>query len=88
MTPLVLCFRYGLYFGIMGRDSAELCADMMSRRLGTGRKLSVSINNCGICTQELRDFTHLGEAAASTEGYEKTVQLACKHLFHRCAEER
>mmetsp|Transcript_35095 Transcript_35095/g.99531 ORF Transcript_35095/g.99531 Transcript_35095/m.99531 type:complete len:429 (-) Transcript_35095:345-1631(-) len=82
ITPsaAILWIWYGLYFGILGRDSAEVCADTMSKRLGTGRKLSVSVNSCGICAQELRDFTHLGEQQG--EGYEKTVQLACKHLFH------
>lgn len=81
-TAAVLWIWYGLYFGILGRDCAEVCADQMSKRIGTGRRLAVSVNNCGICGQELRDFTHLGEQAGATEGYEKTVQLACKHLFH------
>jgi len=82
ITPnaAILWIWYGLYFGILGRDCAEVCADQMSKRIGTGRRLAVSVNSCGICNQELRDFTHLGEAAG--EGYEATVQLGCKHLFH------
>jgi len=79
-TSAILWIWYGLYFGILGRDCAEVCADTMSQRLGTGRRLSVSVNSCGICLQELRDFTHLGEKEG--EGYEKTIQLNCKHLFH------
>ncbi|GMH43666.1 hypothetical protein BSKO_11588 [Bryopsis sp. KO-2023] len=68
---------YGLYYGILGRDCAEVASDwMQSRIMGGGRRLSVQINKCGICNKELSDKFE-GEA-----GVEKSVQLDCKHLFH------
>ncbi|KAA6413607.1 MAG: RING finger domain-containing protein, partial [Trebouxia sp. A1-2] len=70
---------YGLYYGVLGRDLAEVAGDRMVATMGTRRKLSVSVNSCGICSGVLKDNQHLGEELANNE---KTVQLTCKHLFH------
>ncbi|KXZ56725.1 hypothetical protein GPECTOR_1g653 [Gonium pectorale] len=77
---------YGLYFGILGRDCAQVASDSLSSRLGMeGRQLVTRINNCGICGNELRDElvpvsgTGEGEEQAPAE---RTVQLSCKHCFH------
>jgi RING finger protein 121 len=112
-TSLILLF-YGLYFGILTRDCAELAAESMALLLGaggggagTGRsgggaggggsnagngstsngaagagpRLGLTANACGICSGEMLDYSHLGEALP--EGVEPCVQLrACKHSFH------
>lgn len=70
---------YGLYYGVLGRDLAEVAGNRMVATMGTRRKLSVSVNSCGICGGVLKDNQHLGEELAKNE---KTVQLTCKHLFH------
>lgn len=77
---------YGLYYGILTRDSAEVASDRIALSLGTGRKLSVSVRNCGICGGELGD-DGLGPAGGSSGGGSSskglgTMQLSCKHLFH------
>ncbi|CAD7698816.1 unnamed protein product [Ostreobium quekettii] len=73
-----LMLWYGLYFGILGRDCAEVASDCLAAKLGTGRRLAVQVNNCGICGTDLQDYSHLGGKPPS----EPSVQLACKHLFH------
>ena len=67
---------YGLYFGVLGRDSAEVASDRMAAVMGTGRRLTVSINNCGMCGGDLPDVRN--QAASSQE----TRTLPCKHTFH------
>lgn len=72
---------YGLYFGILGRDCAEVAADRMASGLGAAgsgaggtRALISTVNACGVCGNHLNDFSHLGEAPAG----EEVVQLSCK----------
>lgn len=84
----------GLYFGILTRDCAEVASDRIARSLGTGRKMAVSVRDCGICGGELGDDGPLsgpGAAAAAAAGAAGgsgggkglgTIQLSCKHLFH------
>ncbi|GBF93490.1 hypothetical protein Rsub_06623 [Raphidocelis subcapitata] len=76
-TSLVLLW-YGLYFGILGRDCAELMADAMAA--GLNGRITSTAHSCGVCGGELRDYSHLGEAAP--EGVEPVKQLSCKHSFH------
>lgn len=47
----LLLFFYGMYFGILTRDCAELTTDLMSSgRIGRGEgRLGFSSNRCGIC---------------------------------------
>jgi RING finger protein 121/175 len=118
-ASLTLLF-YGLYFGILTRDCAELAAESMALLLGAGGgmgrsggsgggggggaangggggngngagaggglasagpRLGLTANACGICSGEMLDYSHLGEALP--EGVEPCVQLrACKHSFH------
>lgn len=46
---------YGLYYGILTRDCAEVASDRIALSLGTGRKMAVSVRDCGICGGELGD---------------------------------
>lgn len=72
---------YGLYFGVLGRDFAEICADVMASTIGyytesgmPTKHLSDSI--CAVCGQ-----TTLVDA--SQEGIiENTYRLTCNHVFH------
>ncbi|GFR41018.1 hypothetical protein Agub_g1450 [Astrephomene gubernaculifera] len=78
---------YGLYFGILGRDCAQVATDSLSSRLGMeGRQLATRINNCGICGNELCDelvpVAGTGEEPVAKPSPERTVQLSCKHCFH------
>ncbi len=50
----VFCCRYGLYYGILSRDSAEVASDRIASSMGTGRKMAVSVRDCGICGGELQ----------------------------------
>jgi hypothetical protein len=59
-TSLLLLW-YGLYFGILGRDCAEVASDQMASVMGSGSKLTSTVHNCGICGGELKDYSHLGE---------------------------
>eukprot|EP00195_Chlamydomonas_chlamydogama_P012155 CAMPEP_0202897870 /NCGR_PEP_ID=MMETSP1392-20130828/6528_1 /ASSEMBLY_ACC=CAM_ASM_000868 /TAXON_ID=225041 /ORGANISM="Chlamydomonas chlamydogama, Strain SAG 11-48b" /LENGTH=379 /DNA_ID=CAMNT_0049583633 /DNA_START=134 /DNA_END=1273 /DNA_ORIENTATION=- len=70
---------YGVYFGVLGRDCAEVASDRMASTMGTGRKLVAQVNNCGVCGTELKDYSHLGEENTAEE---VAVQLSCKHCFH------
>lgn len=80
LLPLVspLLLRYGLYFGILGRDCAEVAADRMAAGLGAGpggrRGLISSIDACGICGNHLNDRPQAGQAVSG----EEVVQLSCK----------
>jgi hypothetical protein len=85
---------YGLYYGILTRDSAEVASDRIARSLGAGRKLAVSVRSCGICSGELQDGGGpLGGGGSGAGGSSSggghgsgsglcTIQLSCKHLFH------
>ncbi|KAL4451635.1 hypothetical protein ABPG75_007297 [Micractinium tetrahymenae] len=72
---------YGLYYGILTRDSAEVASDRIALSLGTGRKMAVSVRNCGICGGELAD-DGLGPGGGGGGKGLGTIQLSCKHLFH------
>lgn len=84
VTALVAVW-YGLYYGILSRDSAEVASDRIASMMGSGRKLAVSVRDCAICGGELQDGLGLQPQEAPAEGApakEKTVQLSCKHCFH------
>jgi len=69
-----LLIFYGLYFGVLGRDCAEMCTDRLASKMGfTGKGIpakQLSPNTCCICG----------------EMYERdgsdSVSLNCKHCFH------
>lgn len=46
---------YGLYFGVLGRDAAEVAADRTAATLGAGTKLASSVRQCGLCCGDLVD---------------------------------
>lgn len=73
---------YGLYFGVLGRDFAEICADNIASKLGYSSKdglpsRSLEINICAVCGQEL-----VLQQDDDDDGPEKNYKLSCGHLFH------
>ncbi|KAM6220445.1 RING finger protein 175 [Rhynchocyon petersi] len=77
----IVSLFYGLYYGIMGRDFAEICSDYMASTIGfysiSGMPTrSLSDNICAVCGQKI--IVDLNE-----EGFiENTYQLSCSHVFH------
>jgi len=76
----MLSIFYGLYFGVMGRDCAELCAEFMARSVGVtkAQQKYYDSNRCAICASEFKDM----EQAALHETCEPVFKLACEHVFH------
>ncbi|XP_029457878.1 RING finger protein 121 isoform X2 [Rhinatrema bivittatum] len=72
---------YGLYYGVLGRDFAEMCADYMASTIGfysasgmPTKHLSDSV--CAVCGQPIL-------VDVSEEGIiENTYRLSCNHVFH------
>ncbi|XP_064636124.1 E3 ubiquitin ligase Rnf121-like isoform X2 [Lineus longissimus] len=84
---LLLLF-YGLYYGVVGRDFAEVCTDKMASHIGyyttTGmptRQLEPDV--CAVCGNK---FTpHRGNDYDDDDEEdvgEKTYRLSCNHTFH------
>ncbi|CAL8384730.1 unnamed protein product [Arctogadus glacialis] len=77
----VIMLFYGLYYGVMGRDFAEICSDYMASTIGyynrdgmPSRSLTADI--CAVCGQPiLVDLDQEGII-------EDTYQLSCNHIFH------
>uniref|UniRef100_A0A1I8HFL6 RING-type domain-containing protein n=1 Tax=Macrostomum lignano TaxID=282301 RepID=A0A1I8HFL6_9PLAT len=81
---LVLLF-YGLYFGVVARDFAEVCSDKMASHIGyytkTGmptRKLDEGV--CAVCGQPI--VRQDEDEDGVSNGAEKVVVLNCAHSFH------
>ncbi|MBN3300160.1 RN121 protein, partial [Amia calva] len=72
---------YGLYYGVLGRDFAEMCADFMASTVGyysaSGMPTKhLSDNICAVCGQQIL-------VDVSEEGIiENTYRLSCNHVFH------
>lgn len=73
---------YGLYFGILTRDCAEVASDRIASRLGGVRRMAVSVRDCAICGNELTDGPLSSGSNGANTPREPSVQLSCKHLFH------
>ncbi|CAH1159808.1 unnamed protein product [Phaedon cochleariae] len=72
---------YGLYYGVLGRDVSEICADKMAAHIGyyspdgiSSRSLDPTM--CGVCGNKLLVSEH-------EEGViENSYKLSCEHIFH------
>ncbi|KFR08659.1 RING finger protein 175, partial [Nipponia nippon] len=73
---------YGLYYGVMGRDLAEICSDNMASTIGFYSISGIPTSNlsndiCTVCRHKI--FVDINE-----EGIiENTYQLSCNHVFHK-----
>ncbi len=39
---------YGLYYGVLGRDFAEMCADFMASTVGVSRQIADTVCFCAL----------------------------------------
>eukprot|EP00127_Corallochytrium_limacisporum_P000450 Clim_evm6s13 gene=Clim_evmTU6s13 len=73
---------YGLYFGMLTRDFAEIITTTIASRLGYGgtdqmpKRVMVDDKTCAVCGQELVG----GEG--EEELFERKITLECGHRFH------
>ncbi|KAG8507322.1 RING finger protein 175, partial [Galemys pyrenaicus] len=76
----IVSLFYGLYYGVMGRDFAEICSDYMASTIGfysiSGMPTrSLAADTCAVCGQRI--VVELEE-----EGLvENTYQLPCGHVY-------
>ncbi|KAM7112821.1 LOW QUALITY PROTEIN: RING finger protein 175 [Ciconia maguari] len=81
MDFAVTLFFYGLYYGVMGGEFAEICSDYMASTIGFYNISGIPTRNlsneiCAVCGQKI--FVDINE-----EGIiENTYQLSCNHMFH------
>lgn len=76
----IVLFFYGGYFGVLGRDLSELCAEEMASTIGYYDKDSISSrsleeNICAVCGQSTT-------AADDATDPEPVYKLSCGHVFH------
>ncbi|XP_035734029.1 RING finger protein 121-like isoform X1 [Vespa mandarinia] len=77
----ILFLFYGLYFGVLGRDVAEICADKMASHIGYYAPGSMPTRTlepgvCAVCGNKLL-------VSEEEEGViENTFKLSCEHVFH------
>lgn len=77
----VMLMFYGIYFGVLARDIAEICSDSMASKIGYYSETGISqraleSNVCAICTNPIMILDN--EQAL----IEETVSLPCGHIFH------
>lgn len=75
-----LCLFYGLYFGVLGRDVAELCSDWMTASTIGASQATMKYydpSRCAICNQDFRE-----DLEGEDHVPEATFELSCKHVFH------
>ncbi|XP_030747252.1 RING finger protein 121 [Sitophilus oryzae] len=81
MDVALLFIFYGLYYGVLGRDVSEICADKMASHIGYYTAQGMPTKNlhpnvCAICGNRLLVST-------DEEGViENTYSLSCGHVFH------
>jgi len=70
---------YGLYFGVMARDCAELSAEFMASSIGFTRAQEkyYDPSRCAICAQEFKD-----PEASESHLCEMSITLGCGHVYH------
>ncbi|XP_002741513.1 E3 ubiquitin ligase Rnf121-like [Saccoglossus kowalevskii] len=77
----VLVLFYGVYYGVLGRDFAEICSETMAAHIGYYTKnglpgRSLEPNVCAVCGQSV--YT----PSEHEEVIENAYKLNCHHVFH------
>lgn len=77
----LLCLFYGLYYGVLGRDVAEIITDKMAATIGYYTTTGVPVrqleaNVCAVCGNKILVQDN-AEAIV-----ERTYKLSCDHIFH------
>mmetsp|Transcript_7795 Transcript_7795/g.10387 ORF Transcript_7795/g.10387 Transcript_7795/m.10387 type:complete len:340 (+) Transcript_7795:126-1145(+) len=89
---------YGLYFGLLGRDVAEVCAECISSTLGYTRRSREGhspspseMTICALCGEDLPSVDGMEDGGGYKEtaskntpprSHEKMFKLDCGHCFH------
>jgi len=85
---------WGLYFGLLGRDIAEVCAERISSVLGYAKAKDREASDrpaggdaltiCALCGEDLPcvELLEGGRTDSKTEKTKKTFRLECEHSFH------
>merc|ERR1711879_628610 len=78
---LTLMF-YGLYYGLLGRDSAEICCDLMVSTMGYTTRGGLPVRGaqpgyCALCTKALGPTKFDPDAEPETQ-----IKLDCGHVLH------
>ena len=81
---------YGLYYGVLGRDFAHICTDMLACKIGyytqEGLPKRILENGvCAVCGDPLKNAKESEEIADNSDlidAEEKTYTLTCQHTFH------
>ncbi|KAG8035208.1 hypothetical protein G9C98_001698 [Cotesia typhae] len=77
----LLFLFYGLYFGVLGRDIAEICTDKMAAHIGyyvpgSMPTRTLDPNVCAVCGNKIL-------VPEFEEGViENSYKLSCEHIFH------
>jgi len=77
----IMLMFYGIYYGVLGRDIAEICSDSMASKIGYYSEKGMSqrsleSNVCAICTNQIMILNN-DEALI-----EESFSLPCGHIFH------
>lgn len=77
----VLVLFYGVYYGVLARDIAEICSDIMASHIGYYTesgipKRALESNICSICTNQIMVLNN------EESIFESTFNLPCGHIFH------
>jgi len=82
-----LMIFYGLYYGVLGRDCAEMCAIRMASSMGyyspeglPAKHLDPNI--CCICGKNLVNISKPYDTDNKEQTTEKIFELTCKHQYH------
>jgi len=78
---LTLLF-YGLFYGLLGRDSCEICCDLMVNTMGYTTRGGLPLRNaqpgtCALCTKRLGPSKFEPEKEPESQ-----IKLDCGHVFH------
>jgi len=78
----ILMLFFALYFGVLGRDCAEICATRISNTIGYTKYETAPENICALCNIELRQTLELMLGETTEDEQPNVIQLQCKHEFH------
>ncbi|XP_034246211.1 RING finger protein 121 [Thrips palmi] len=81
MDCAILLVFYSMYYGVLGRDLSEICADKMAAHVGYYTEEGIPTRHlepgvCAVCGNKLL-------VSENEEGViENTFKLSCQHVFH------
>mmetsp|Transcript_2361 Transcript_2361/g.4535 ORF Transcript_2361/g.4535 Transcript_2361/m.4535 type:complete len:339 (-) Transcript_2361:990-2006(-) len=81
--PALLLLFFALYFGVLGRDCCEICAERISSTVGFSKYDEPPTNLCALCGDELRPMLDIMSGTVEEEkAAASVIKLGCSHEFH------